>query len=706
MKLTTFFRPAVSLFMIAVATCIAYPCGPYAPTIPYPDFFALSGPQRTMSWYERNENLKLWQSLTSERIPLADIEEAVYHDSLDKYYEKSYSATESKNMFYVYLSNSRDNEIDEFLGIAKALEERWRETRSPWYYPENRAATDDTGDFSDIIKQCKEYRGTRLKDRYALQISRALFASRQYEACIEYSDSAFANIQDSNLMKRMAQRYVAGCWNRLGDKHRADSIFAKAGDIMSISLENPVEYMSQINPDAPQLIDYIRRRASDTLFMKNLSPIATKMLKDRRVKSKADWSFLLAYIDNEYNSNTALAKSEIYNAMQLSFSTDELKDLAHAYKMKLDAKTGSISNLLSDLKWIESKTDPVCSDAEDWTMRCRNIIYEDWVPRLWKQKDYSTAILLCAYADNLTSEHGRYEAIDYSKAWGGWHSMTIREIRDSEVYHNDLDYGCLSFQMMGSLSSEQLAAAYRKILSNNSLYAFLRQKARTDSDYYYELIGTLALREENYARAIDYLSRVSDHYIKTMNVEKEGYLSLNPFNPHKGRWISYIPGEVYTAENKAFCGVASNSGAKLRFARNMLAYKQEMLYGKTSDIKGLARLMYAIGRKNSFSECWALTQYWRGWTVIFEPSLQNWYDDSPYNDYSFLYNYDSPENYDATDNLYKKETAAALAMLKTDEARAKANYILGNLPLIMKRYGNTPTARHIRTSCDNWKSWL
>ena len=374
--------------------------------------------------------------------------------------------------------------------------------------------------------------------------------------------------------------------------------------------------------------------------------------------------------------------------------------------MKLDAKTGSISNLLSDLKWIESKTDPVCSDAEDWTMRCRNIIYEDWVPRLWKQKDYSTAILLCAYADNLTSEHGRYEAIDYSKAWGGWHSMTIREIRDSEVYHNDLDYGCLSFQMMGSLSSEQLAAAYRKILSNNSLYAFLRQKARTDSDYYYELIGTLALREENYARAIDYLSRVSDHYIKTMNVEKEGYLSLNPFNPHKGRWISYIPGEVYTAENKAFCGVASNSGAKLRFARNMLAYKQEMLYGKTSDIKGLARLMYAIGRKNSFSECWALTQYWRGWTVIFEPSLQNWYDDSPYNDYSFLYNYDSPENYDATDNLYKKETAAALAMLKTDEARAKANYILGNLPLIMKRYGNTPTARHIRTSCDNWKSWL
>ena len=191
-----------------------------------------------------------------------------------------------------------------------------------------------------------------------------------------------------------------------------------------------------------------------------------------------------------------------------------------------------------------------------------------------------------------------------------------------------------------------------------------------------------------------------------MNVEKEGYLSRNPFNPHKCRWISYIPGEVYTAENKAFCGVASNSGAKLRFARNMLAYKQEMLYGKTSDIKGLARLMYAIGRKNSFSECWALTQYWRGWTVIFEPSLQNWYDDSPYNDYSFLYNYDSPENYDATDNLYKKETAAALAMLKTDEARAKANYILGNLPLIMKRYGNTPTARHIRTSCDNWKSWL
>ncbi len=45
-------------------------------------------------------------------------------------------------------------------------------------------------------------------------------------------------------------------------------------------------------------------------------------------------------------------------------------------------------------------------------------------------------------------------------------------------------------------------------------------------------------------------------------------------------------------------------------------------------------------------------------------------------------------------------------MLTTDEARAKANYILGNLATVVKHYNNTSTARFIKTSCDNWKSWL
>ena len=45
-------------------------------------------------------------------------------------------------------------------------------------------------------------------------------------------------------------------------------------------------------------------------------------------------------------------------------------------------------------------------------------------------------------------------------------------------------------------------------------------------------------------------------------------------------------------------------------------------------------------------------------------------------------------------------------MLVGDEARAKAQYMLGNMKTVVKRYGNTAAARKIKTSCDNWRSWL
>ena len=135
----------------------------------------------------------------------------------------------------------------------------------------------------------------------------------------------------------------------------------------------------------------------------------------------------------------------------------------------------------------------------------------------------------------------------------------------------------------------------------------------------------------------------------------------------------------------------------------MKSYKYKMRNAPTADERGIARLMYAIGRRNSFEECWALTQYWRGWVGLFSPVLTYWDCDFAEQNYDFLYDYD---DYQATEKLYQNEVATALAMLTTDESRAKAQYILGNLKTVVKRYGDTATAQFVRTSCDNWRSWL
>lgn len=653
MKLKLFLLSAVSLLLNISADA----CGPFNPIIPTPEFFNTDNCKR-MCDYDREENVRLWQQLTSNQIPLTDIEQAVYKDSQSP-----------ENLFYTYIHNTDDSEISDFLYTAKNIESKRGKMQSPWYYPRDRKRSYNTDDFRNEIEWCQSYRGTRLKDRYALQVVRALFASRLWEECIEYCDTAFASFPESNLMKRMARRYMAGCWSRLGDSATADSIFAACGDIWSLSVDNKVEYMARHNPDAPQIIEYIRHEADDSCKLARIVPTAHTLLKNSSVRHRGDWAYLLAYYYNEYAGDLHTASRYINRALQYRFSTPQLRDLAHAYKMKLDARNGYIGSLADDLKWIESQCDNLNPEADEWIRRVRNVIYVDWVPRLWKQGDYAIAVMLAAYADNISPRHERQPAIAYHATWyRPIPSITLDEMRASEIYNNTVDYGSLSFQMMGSMTSAQLAATYNSMMTHdNSLYRFIRNRIRTDADYYNELIGTLALREENYPRAIQYLSKVSKRYQHTMNLYKDGYLSDN---------------------------------AKLDFAREMLGYRQLMSQGRTPDDRGMARLEYAIRRNNS---SWALTRYWDGEVGIFQPSLQYWVDDSFAEDnYTFLYEYDP----DADSRTYEKEVEAALAMLVTDEARARAQYMLGNLKTVIRKYPDTETARRVKTSCDNWQSWL
>lgn len=695
----------ISTFLLSTLQSTA--CGPYAPIIPTPSFFeiSLSNYYYVAPDHEREENLRLWQSLTSSRIPLGDIEQAVYKDSkntFDRYTD--YDLPQTDNLFYIYLNNTNDYEIKALLSLAKSLEEQRRNMNSPWYYPRKNGEPKETGDFSNYISQCKRYQGKRLKDRYALQMTRALFASKQYAECAGYVDSVFAEFPDDNLMKRMAQVYAAGCWTRLGDSARANLIYAKAGDINSIRDTDPIQFMATHNPEAPQLMDFIRSNALDSAKMIKTKPIAQHILNDNRVNNKGDWYFLLSYISNEYENNPSLALSQIRIALNRKFSSSELHNLARAYRMKLSAGSDDSQSLLTELKWIESQTDAISVDAKEWIRRLQNIIYADWIPALWKQRDYTSAILLCAYADSFQpSNHWVYE-----KEFKNWRTVSTAELRDSEQYHNSIDYCSLSFQMMQSISSSQLISVYRNMMRSTPLNNFLRRRIRTDKDFYYELIGTLALREENFARAEQYLSQVGNHYIRTMNIDKDGYLARNPFclnsYGHGGFLLSHSGGiwKTEVSDNSAY---VPECGAKLDFARKMLKYSQMKLYGRTADDRGLARLMYAIGRFNSYNNCWALTQYWNGWVGLFEPYFQYW-DDNVADGYGFLYNYDETEDFNTLMAAFDKEVDAAVESLSTDEARAKAQYVLGNLKTIVKRHPDTDMAGTIRTSCDNWSSWL
>lgn len=703
MKLTTFLLPAVSLL---AGTATALGCGPYVTTIPHPDFFN-TDQLRSIAVFDRAENLRLWQQLTSESIPLADIEQAVYKDSGDDFsHHIEYPEIKTENKFYNYLNNSKDDEIKRLILTAKDLERRWGSTTSPWYYPADRNVTRAAADYRDIVEECALYAGTRLRDRYGLQAVRALFASRCYAECVEYYDSVFAAIADDNLMKRMASRYVAGCWSRMGNVERADTIFALAGDICSLSVDDPVSFMAALNPDAPQLMEYIRHWADDSAKMASVVPVARRLAADPRVKNRGNWEYMLAYFSERYAHDSGTASRYISRALSHNFSDSDLKDLARAYRMKIDARRGDRSRLLADLRWIEEKGVVVNPDADIWMWILQNIVYADIVPQLWKKHDYATAIMLCAYADNFRADDTMYFEDDGTYKVK---CLSLADMRRSETCFNAHDYSTLSFQMMGSLSSGELIDTYARMRKSTPLYNFLRRTMRTDADFYNELIGTLALREENYSRAVTYLSKVSQAYFRTMNIYKGRYLARDAFAVYPMRWK--IEGEHWRWNSDMRSerhDLPSADDAKLNFARRMLDYSREMQSAPSADRRAMARLMYAIGRRNSMEECWALTQYWRGSFVgLFDPSEYDWDGDRLYaRIYGFLYDYDDTVGYKFTEGLYDKEIRQAMRMFVTDEARAEAEYVLGNVRTVIYRYGSTPAAARIRATCDNWKDWV
>ena len=131
---------------------------------------------------ERKENCRLWQKLSSEEIPLEDIEKVVYKYTLDQM--KDMMTVKDPNAFASWIRKNNDMEIYEFLKLAKICERTRGLMNDPWYYPSK-----NDGTFMSLIEieeKAKEYSGSRLKDRYALQAVRAMFSAKRYKECIEY----------------------------------------------------------------------------------------------------------------------------------------------------------------------------------------------------------------------------------------------------------------------------------------------------------------------------------------------------------------------------------------------------------------------------------------------------------------------------------------------------------------------------------------
>lgn len=187
-----------SILVILIPAChFSLACGPYDRSYTPDQYYTFricgenmsgGGIRYNYSWRKdpQMDNCRGWAKLTSTNIPLADIQEVVYHWEYARLAELHADATIGKkkndNAFANWLIQKKDTEITSFLLLAKKCEQTRAKQRSGWYYPVSGDAENTL--LEEIVEEAQKYKGKRLLDRYTLQIMRALTSLRQYNECV------------------------------------------------------------------------------------------------------------------------------------------------------------------------------------------------------------------------------------------------------------------------------------------------------------------------------------------------------------------------------------------------------------------------------------------------------------------------------------------------------------------------------------------
>ena len=686
--------------LLFVNSAQAYACGPYE-YYPYGyKMYRVFDKNSVIKTDERKENCILWQKLTSAEIPLEDIEMVVYKYTLTQMRELM--TVHDPNAFATWIRTNEDEEIYDFLMLAKICENTRGLMNDPWYYPSKNDGTYMS--LIEIEEKAKAYKGTRLKDRYALQAVRAMFSAQRYQECVDYWNDVEEDLPDG-LIKEMSRSYLVGAYSRIGQIDVALEYFTYVEDLNSIifclrrqgkikDVADELECMAKYAPDSYQIpeilqwvvtgfepwgsADYTYQERMDTTMVNSIDrelfdklyQLSVKMTRQPMSKNKAIWCYTAAFL-----ADLEAKPHEAWKYIQMATkcpASEFMKESIRVLKIYLDAKVSVYdsayeSRLFNDLKWLDAKikgelTEDLRSNITEyyfyylrsnisfyyWNDMLRRILLAEVCPRMLDRGMQVRALQLANLADNmLLNLNNNIEG------------KTLKEYRSSDIY-NSIDYCSEFFMMMKDCVTIGDLTAYVNNTQSAQSSAFdnyLNERGFIDKDYFYDLIGTRYLSELNYDKAVRYLSNVSSSYQPRLNTS--AYMYRDPFSI----------AESSLREHKNY---------KLTFAKEMLRLEKSIASATDQNKKAFDLIRYGTGLRNSFTYCWILTEYRKfGWS----------YDLSPY----------------ANGVLKKVESIynEALNIVDNDELAAIAYVQLCKWKTAVDKYPDTYAARYTKMMCDN-----
>lgn len=572
--------------------------------------------------------VKFWKSYTNGVATQSDVEKlgTMGYENFKKLLagEKNFNGYENcKSPIIETALKKNDSEMIEYLNLlgqylySAVYYDEWR-------YPSKEEIAKSKKAAQDIVSQALKYQGQNLKERYALLVMRCYFRQGNYISAINYWNTTASKITD-NGCKNAIKGLYAGCLFKTGKVEQAAEMFAQLGDMLSVKycLKNKrnlsgITKIYQDNPTSPSLIylvqDFVNntQETIDTVgFQKEIvdyHPIYRKEVLDFAKKAndivaenKTDcpqlWKTAAAMTHYLVNFQQD-AEKEINQALSLK-GTTRMNDNARAIKLLIMTKTdGNLDEnyVLSELKWLESKIEDEQkldrTTFNHYFEALQRVVYLGLIPRYEKKGDKETALLLYCYMDKVLGIG----------------------VGNPDFYYEDF------FTVLINNSADETIklANFIQKGQKNALQKYLVGFAKYSENFFNDIIGTMYLREDNIAKAVDYLKLVPLSFVSNQHIAP--YMALRNYTQEN--WFKYQP-VTYTQENDEYLGKGISENKKLTFANEILSLKNRYSKAKGEERKKIAYdLAVRYFQASRLGNCWFLTNY--SWSIYeTEPQYKN-----------------------------------------------------------------------------------
>jgi hypothetical protein len=344
-----------------------------------------------------------------------------------------------------------------------------------------------------------------------------------------------------------------------------------------------------------------------------LRDFALKAARENRSNNPAMWQFTGAFL-TLIDGDASLANQYLEQASEMN-GTSFVKNSISTFKIFVDsyitAQCDSVfESLLPELKKLD-KVKSIFFEKYKDNLFYSGEIYEN--PDLWWYPNTSTKNGF--KKDEMNKITPAYlipkylELKDFTKVLLFAMAANIWTVRETlseypykmDLYKDNMIYGTDIYFWMDVVPVENVIE-FQQLYNTggrNDLERFLLARCHISNDFLNELIGTKYLRAAQFEKAIPYLSKVPNDYIKKMNIYD--YFGRNPFKE-----IIWIKEENRTLQKPY-------PAYKLNYAKRMLALQTDIKNIHNEEKKANALLQYAVAlRRSASGESWALTDYFLG----------------------------------------------------------------------------------------------